>query len=648
MKIRSRGPSSGFTLVEAVVCAAAVLFLSAVVVHRVQNARANAQTARFRANINQLQSAYERAKLVCPAMLTNESVGLFAANAADAALLSAPLSSEDLAQIILAAGTSITGKTALFVLRTNDSRISGSAPEISFIQPANGQIFVYGRPMTLAAAAQSSAGILVVTFADNDQPLATVYTSPYTVNVSAGIGTHSFTATATDANNKSATASVGVTVIPNHPPTVLWNETTGGTFSAGTALPLSVTAMDEDPGDRVTRVEFYAGTDLLTSLAESPFAMPWTPPAGTYQLTAKAYDNNGGSALTVPIQVQIIDNLAPTMVLSPASITLDSYPDTVDFNATAEDTDGSIVSVQFHLDGVLVVTDTQAPYTWAWQTTPGAHEIRAIAQDNGGKTVSRTCTAQIGNNQKPSVAITRPTSGGTFWTGDTLTVTASASDADGSISSVKFYANGNLIATDTTSPYSTTWAPVAGNYSLTAVATDNQNATRTSPLVTVQVKAPETLVWNILQSGASISSGNFNGSYKGASSSQTISQNGRVEIDIGSTAYWQMGLSSSSDPSTSYGSWPAGINVTGNGFAGIQRCDVKVPGWSQTYTLFLGGSDTLVLEVANNQVRIFSRMTDGNIRASTAWGAISGTLYVHLYHNNLSSLYGVTGGAIYR
>jgi len=156
------------------------------------------------------------------------------------------------------------------------------------------------------------------------------------------------------------------------------------------------------------------------------------------------------------------------------------------------------------------------------------------------------------------------------------------------------------------------------------------------------------LVWNILQSGASISSGNFNGSYKGASSNQTISQNGRVEIDIGSTAYWQMGLSTSSDPSTRYSSWLAGIDVSGNGNGGVQRCDVKVPGWSQNYTLFLGGSDTLVLELVNGQVRLYSRMTDGNIRASTAWGAISGTLYVHLYNNNLSSIYGVTGGAIYR
>ena len=646
MKFRCR--SGGFTLIEAVLCVAAVLLLSAVAVHRVQSARADAQTARYRANVVQLQGAYERAKLTSPAMLTNDSVGLFAANAANASLLSAPLAADDLAQIVLASGTSITGKTALFVLRTNNTQVLDGVPQVSFVQPASGQSFVAGKPITLLAEAQPAAGIVAVAFADNNQPLATVYTQPYTVNVNAGIGTHSFTATATDANSKSATASVGITVIPNHAPTVLWNETTGGVFNVGTTLPLSVTAMDEDPGDHVTRVEFYAGPDLLASLAESPFTLPWAGPAGVYQVTAKAYDSNGGSAATVPLQIQIIDNVAPTMSLSPTSIAFDSYPDTVDFNATAQDTDGSIVSVQFYLDGVLILTDTQAPYTWTWQTTPGSHEVRAVAQDNGGKTVSRTSSAQVGNNQKPAVTITSPVAGSTFWTGSPLTITASASDTDGSISSVKFYANANLIATDTTSPFSTAWTPTAGTYSLTVVATDNQNATRTSSAIFLQVKAPETLVWNILQSGSSVSSGNFNGSYKGASSTQTISQNGRVEIDVGSTAYWQMGLSTSSDPSTAYSSWAAGVNVTGSGLGGVQRCDLKVPGWSQNYTLFLGGSDTLVLEVVNNQVRIYSRMTDGNTRASTAWGAISGTLYVHLYNNNLSSIYGVTGGAIYR
>jgi len=120
MKIWRCNHSQAFTLVEAVVCAAAVLILSGIVVHRVRDARSNAQTARYKANANQLQLAYERTKFAYPGMLTNENIGLFAANAANAGLLSATLSAEDLAHIGLAPGTSISGQTALFILRTND------------------------------------------------------------------------------------------------------------------------------------------------------------------------------------------------------------------------------------------------------------------------------------------------------------------------------------------------------------------------------------------------------------------------------------------------------------------------------------------------------------------------------------------------
>ena len=51
---------------------------------------------------------------------------------------------------------------------------------------------------------------------------------------------------------------------------------------------------------------------------------------------------------------------------------------------------------------------------------------------------------------------------------------ALASDADGTIAKVDFYANGTLVGTDATSPYSINWANVqAGTYSLSAIATDD-------------------------------------------------------------------------------------------------------------------------------------------------------------------------------
>ena len=56
-----------------------------------------------------------------------------------------------------------------------------------------------------------------------------------------------------------------------------------------------------------------------------------------------------------------------------------------------------------------------------------------------------------------------------------------ASDTDGTVTVVEFYAGGTLIGSDTTAPYSMSWNNVpAGLYALTAVARDNAGAMTTS------------------------------------------------------------------------------------------------------------------------------------------------------------------------
>jgi chitinase len=87
----------------------------------------------------------------------------------------------------------------------------------------------------------------------------------------------------------------------------------------------------------------------------------------------------------------------------------------------------------------------------------------------------------------PSVSITSPSTGATV--GTPLTITASASDPDGTIFSVSFYANGVFLKTDGAGPYSMQWSnPAPGTYVLTAVAADDKGGTTTSAPVTVTVK----------------------------------------------------------------------------------------------------------------------------------------------------------------
>lgn len=86
-----------------------------------------------------------------------------------------------------------------------------------------------------------------------------------------------------------------------------------------------------------------------------------------------------------------------------------------------------------------------------------------------------------GGNQPPSVNITSAIGAGGLNAGNPITISASASDSDGTVARVAFYRGTILIGTDTAAPYAAVWSnPAAGSYSLTAVATDNEGATRTS------------------------------------------------------------------------------------------------------------------------------------------------------------------------
>lgn len=96
-----------------------------------------------------------------------------------------------------------------------------------------------------------------------------------------------------------------------------------------------------------------------------------------------------------------------------------------------------------------------------------------------------------GGNAAPAVTLTAPASGATYTSPATVALAATASDSDGSIATVEFYANGSLVGTDTTSPYQATWSNVpAGNYSLIAKAVDNLGAATESTATMVSVSAP--------------------------------------------------------------------------------------------------------------------------------------------------------------
>lgn len=92
------------------------------------------------------------------------------------------------------------------------------------------------------------------------------------------------------------------------------------------------------------------------------------------------------------------------------------------------------------------------------------------------------------NNAQTLVDITSPTAGTSFNEPANITIEANATDEDNTITEVAFYQGTTQIGVDTTAPFSFQWNNVtAGNYVLTAEATNDANEITVSEPVSISV-----------------------------------------------------------------------------------------------------------------------------------------------------------------
>jgi hypothetical protein len=89
------------------------------------------------------------------------------------------------------------------------------------------------------------------------------------------------------------------------------------------------------------------------------------------------------------------------------------------------------------------------------------------------------------------VTLTGPTEGSLFTAPTNIILSANASDIDGSISKVEFFQGATKLGETNNSPYQLNWANVpAGNYTLTARATDDSGARTVSTAAHITVIPP--------------------------------------------------------------------------------------------------------------------------------------------------------------
>jgi formylglycine-generating enzyme required for sulfatase activity len=266
---------------------------------------------------------------------------------------------------------------------------------------------------------------------------------------------------------------------------------------------VSITTSASDGDGSIASVKFYVDGSLKTTDTSSPYGYSWSTTgysAGSHTIRARATDDDGA---TTDAEISVIldspANQSPAVsITAPANNSHHTIGSSVNISASASDGDGSIASVKFYVDGSLKTTDTSSPYSYSWSTTgysAGSHTIRARATDDDGATTDAEISVILDSpaNQSPVVSITAPAYNSHHTIGNSVNISASASDADGSIASVKFYVDGSLKNTDTSSPYSYNWSTTgysAGSHTIRARATDDDGAS-TDAEISVILDSPD-------------------------------------------------------------------------------------------------------------------------------------------------------------
>lgn len=374
------------------------------------------------------------------------------------------------------------------------------APSVSLTAPANGATFTAPANTTISATASDSDGQVerVEFFVDNTL-IGTDATAPYSAAWSSvPAGTYTLSAVAYDnagESTRSATATVTVNSSVNQRPTVsITSPTSGATFQAPATVGITADAVDAEGA--MHRVEFFANGNPIGTDTTAPYSVNWTNvAAGSYSLTAVAYDTLGQFRTSAAVSITVTAaNVAPSVTLtSPAAGSNYTAPASITLNATASDPEGAMSRVEFFSNGTRLFSDTVAPYSFAWTNVPaGSYSLTAVAYDTSGasRSTAAVTVTVTQPNQAPTVTLTSPANGASFVAPASITLAATASDPEGAMARVEFFANGTRIGTDTDAPYSLSWTNVAaGTYSITAIAFDSAGASRTSAPASVTVTA---------------------------------------------------------------------------------------------------------------------------------------------------------------
>lgn len=198
-------------------------------------------------------------------------------------------------------GDGLTDHHEIFVSGTDPLVAENSSPSITITSPGNNGTFSAGSSITFKVNAEDNDGSVtkVEYYANGYIRFGTKTQAPFTYTVtSVPAGTFDISVVAYDDKGaKTESKPIRVNIKEDNtniaPTIALTSPANNSVFAAGSTVNLVVNAKDSD--GNISKVEYYAnGYNLFATVTQPPFNFSAkNVPPGTYDVMARAYDNEG-------------------------------------------------------------------------------------------------------------------------------------------------------------------------------------------------------------------------------------------------------------------------------------------------------------------------------------------------------------------
>jgi hypothetical protein len=420
-------------------------------------------------------------------------------------------------------------------------------------------------------------------------------------------GTHTLTATATDSDAQETSTSVsGIYIDAGEPAVTLSSPSDDDSFYYSQSITFTGSATDESDGT-LTAGSLVWESSLDGSFGTGAIFTLDSLSSGAHTIRLTATDNDGWST-SESVSITVEEAQAPVLSLNSPQNNAEYFNgETLTLKAFANDAEDGDISANIiwesDLDGAL---GTGSEITEV-ELSEGTHTLTATIEDSHGAELAATRSVGVLNNA-PEVSISNPEDASVFQEGDSIDLTAAASDyEDGALSGASITWSSSKDGSLGTGSTLTTDALSIGLHQITVTATDSDGEI-TENEVTLTIQGSSSILLSSFEDGSETLSLELTAD---AEESQyiTLPHNANVQsAEVEITGYEGDGeLIWTQETEGTLDGVDASIFVKGRGAARPAFSDINSDGSAD---LFIGDSEGYLWHYENDGADNFTYQTD--------------------------------------